>query len=75
MVTICRVHDNYYYKSLKSHQPGDNFTVSSVTVPESGEMYVIVTQEDMRRFGEESGYDYSAVRILLAKVDGDELVY
>ena len=76
MVTICRVHDNYYYQSLKSHQPGDNFTVSSVTVPKDGTMYVIVTQEDMRRFGgEESGYDYSPVRIVLAKVEGDKLIY
>jgi len=30
----------------------------------------------MRRFGgEESGYDYSPVRIVLAKVEGDKLIY
>lgn len=29
----------------------------------------------MRRFGEESGYDYSPVRIVLAKVNGDSLEY
>jgi hypothetical protein len=29
----------------------------------------------MRRFGEDSGYDYSPVRIVLAKKDGDNLTH
>mmetsp|Transcript_22703 Transcript_22703/g.22455 ORF Transcript_22703/g.22455 Transcript_22703/m.22455 type:complete len:270 (+) Transcript_22703:626-1435(+) len=78
-VTICRVHDEYYYESLHYTQANNAYAVFKVTVYDSGETYFISTQVDDRVFDTESGYTYSPTRIIVAKVneniDQDRLSY
>mmetsp|Transcript_8610 Transcript_8610/g.8569 ORF Transcript_8610/g.8569 Transcript_8610/m.8569 type:complete len:676 (+) Transcript_8610:23-2050(+) len=68
-VTICRVHDDYYYEALHYTQSKDAFAVFKVTLANPGETYFISTQVDDRVFGEESGYQYSPTRIIAAKLN------
>lgn len=71
-VTICRVHDDFKTEGLHVSQRQGGFSVFKVGLSEGGETYFITTQVDDRIFGEESGYEYSPVRMIVAKIDETE---
>ncbi|CAG9317152.1 unnamed protein product [Blepharisma stoltei] len=68
-VTICRVHDNYYYEGLHHTQGQGQFAVYKVTLSKPGSTYFITTQVDERRFNEEDGYQFSPARIIVGKLN------
>ena len=73
-VTICKVHDDYQYAAMhKNQKPGD-FAVFKASISKGGHTYFMVTHADSRRFvaGDEE-FDYSPVRIVVAKQNGEEL--
>jgi hypothetical protein len=74
-VTICRVHDNYFYEGMHLTQSVGLFNVIEVRLSNPGNTYFIVTQNDSRRYGEESGYEYYPVRIIVARKEGKSLSY
>jgi len=74
-VTICCVHDDYQYQGIQKNQPQDGSSIFKVSLEEGGMTYFMVTQMDARRFDEDCEYDYSPVRIILARVEDGELVF
>lgn len=66
-VTICRVHDEYFYKALHRTQKKGEFSVFKVRIDKGGETYFIVTHMDKRKFADED-FEYSPVRIIVGKV-------
>lgn len=71
-VTICRVHDEYFYKALHKTQKLGEFSVFKVCVEKGGETYFIVTHMDGRKFDDEE-FDYSPVRIVVGRVEGNQV--
>ena len=66
-VTICRVHDEYFYKAVHRTQKKGEFSVFRVRIEKGGETYFIVTHMDKRKFADEE-YDYSPLRIVVGRV-------
>ena len=71
-VTICRVHDDYHYQAMHKNQKQDDFSVFKVNLQKGGETYFMVTHADSRRFGGDDNYEYSPLRIIVAKQNGNE---
>ncbi|OMJ74153.1 hypothetical protein SteCoe_26972 [Stentor coeruleus] len=72
-VTICRVHDDYNYQAMHKNQKQGDFSVFKVNLAKGGDTYFMVTHADSRRFGGDDNYEYSPLRIVVAKVVGNEL--
>ena len=72
-VTICRVHDDYHYAAMHKNQGQGDFSVFKVNVSKGGDTYFMVTHADNRRFGGEENYEYSPLRIVIARQNGNEL--
>lgn len=68
-VTVCRAHDDYYYKNIQATLLLGAYSVFEVEVEDAAHLYAIVTQMDERRFSKDSGYEYSTVRIIGAVKD------
>ena len=72
-VTICMVEDNYHYEALhKNQKPGD-FSVFRASLATGGNTFFMVTHADSRRFGGDDNYEYSPVRVIVAKQTKDKL--
>ena len=71
-VTICRVHDNYSYDAVHKNQKPEDFSVFKASFTRAGDAYFMVTHADSRRFGGDD-YEYSPVRIIIAKQNGESL--
>lgn len=72
-VTICKVHDDYFYDAMHKNQKPEDFSVFKVNVSKGGDTYFMVTHADSRRFGGDDNYEYSPLRIIVAKQVGDTL--
>lgn len=68
-VTICKAHDDFYYKNVQVTQAPGGFVVFEVKVTDAALLYASVTQVDERVFDRELGYEYSTVRIIGAFKD------
>jgi len=66
-VVICHVHDDYQVSNLAMTQRPGAFSVVQVSLSSPGQFYVIVNQQDAKRF---PGEDYapSPVRLVVAKI-------
>lgn len=70
-VTICMVHDNFFYKALHKTQKKGEFAVFKAVFEKPGETYFIVTHADSRKFDDED-FDYSPLRAIVTKKEGNE---
>jgi Calpain family cysteine protease len=71
-VTVCKVHNNFKYKFLRSELfKWDIWGLSLVTfdVAKKGLVYLTVHQRIQRHFKNDSTHEYSYVRVFLVKVD------
>ena len=74
-ITICRINDNFVYKSLKAKQSKVNYLVFDINVARAGFSYVSVDQMETCCFSLDTGYQYSNARMILLKDSKDGLVY
>lgn len=66
-VVICHVHDDYQISNLAMTQRPGVFSVVQVSLSSPGQFYVMINQQDAKRFpGEE--YAPSPVRMVVAKI-------
>ena len=72
-VTICQVHDDYSYDAVHKNQKPEEFSVFKVNLSKGGHTFFMVTHADSRRFGGDDNYEYSPLRIIVAKQTGDNL--
>jgi len=78
---MCRINDDYKYSFLKTKHKLDSFALIrfSIAAP-GGHHYLSINQTDDRCFDRNVDYDYSNVRLIVAKIenadtDSKHLVY
>ena len=72
-VQICRVNDNYKYSSFKArHKLGMFCMIRFVVNAPGGHHYLSISQTDERCFDRKIEYDYTNVRLIVAKIQNPE---
>ena len=72
-VQICRVNDNYRYSFFKARHKLNSFALIRFVVnAPGGHHYLTVNQTDERCFDRKVKYDYSNVRLIVAKIENPE---
>jgi calpain-15 len=74
-IQVCKVHDDYIYKSLKITSSPTHATYLKLTIRKAGHYYITANQESKRKYLESEGYKYSEVAIVLAKKNGKGFEY
>lgn len=75
-VCICKVHDDYLNQCIKVTQAAGSFTVTQLRVAEDTHAYISVCQMDTRLLQAEfEEYDYSDVRLIIARVNPDNSLH
>ena len=76
-VQICRLNDNYKYVSYKADHDKGEYALIRMSIPQDSLQYIGVSQIDQRTFPRSSAYEYSAARLIVAKLDEEsgELEY
>jgi len=74
-IQICKVHDDFVYKSLKSSCDHIHAAYFKVTVKTPGHYYITINQESTRKHAEKENYRYSKVRVVFGKKVGDGYEY
>lgn len=69
-IQLCRIDDNYQYSSFKARHKLNSFCLIrfQVNAP-GGHAYLTVNQTDDRCFDRHVDYDYSNVRLIVAKIE------
>ena len=69
-VQICRINDNYIYSFFKArHKLNSYALIRFVVNAPGGHHYLTVNQTDERCFDRNINYDYSNVRLIVAKIE------
>ena len=72
-VQICRINDNYIYSQFKARHKLNSFSLIRFVVNEpGGHHYLTVNQTDERCFDRKIEYDYSNVRLIVAKIENPD---
>ena len=72
-IQICRINDNYKYSSFKArHKLGSFALIRFVVSAPGGHHYLSINQTDDRCFDRHLDYDYSNVRLIVAKIEDPE---
>jgi hypothetical protein len=66
-IQICKVHDDFKYKSLESSCDHQHPVFFNITVKESGHYYFTINQESKRMHAERDNYRYSEVSVVFGK--------
>jgi len=66
-IQICKVHDDYVYKSLQSNCDHQHPVFFNITVKQSGHYYFTINQESKRMHAERDNYSYSEVSVVFGK--------
>ena len=72
-VQICRINDNYQYSFFKARHKLNSFALIRFVVnAPGGHHYLTVNQTDERCFDRKINYDYSNVRLIVAKIENPD---
>ena len=72
-VQICRVNDNYKYSFFKARHKLKSFCMIRFVVnAPGGHHYLAISQTDERCFDRKIDYDYSNVRLIVAKIENPD---
>lgn len=66
-IQICKCHDDFIYKSLKTSQDHKHATYFKLTVKTPGHYYVTINQESKRKHEEKENYKYSDIYLVFGK--------
>lgn len=72
-IQICRVNDRYRYSSFKArHKLGSFALIRFVVNAPGGHHYLSINQTDERCFDRKNNYEYSVVRLIVAKIENPD---
>jgi len=66
-IQICKIHDDYIYKSVKASCDSRRAVFFKLTVKTPGHYFITVNQESKRKHPEKEDYQYSEVFVVMGK--------